>query len=231
MANRYDRLFWLAVLPWLISLVFGITGFVTMSLPWAIPIGLAFSLLWLRNLTAARGDLHEFPQAVDQLGRSFSVWCAVVLVVSPLFGCLQAREGTKIYYLPRHEAASVLLTQWHTRHPGLRLRWVGGEWAENAALAFYADASIQVVPGVPDQFPATVSPLADWSQQAGLLLCPLGSVEHTAVTDCPQKMQAWLQSRGQSTEAFRITVYKEGLLFPMHIPFVYVAFDYLPVKP
>jgi hypothetical protein len=111
------------------------------------------------------------------------------------------------------------------------LRWVGGAWAENALLAFYADASIQVVPGVPDQFPATVNPLAHWQQQGGLLLCPLGQVERPIATDCPQQMRAWLQAHGQQAEPIRISVESHGFWFQQRIPFAYLAFDYLPTRP
>ena len=226
--SRGDTLFWLAVMPWAISLLFGITGFVTMSLPWAIPIGFAFSLLWLRNLTADQTDL---PRISLHLRNSLLAWCVLVLLASPLYALYRAQSGANNFYIPRHEAASELLKGWHERNPGQPLRWVGGAWAENALLTFYGDATIHVVPGVPDQFPSTVTPLASWQQQAGLLLCPLGPVDEQIDTGCPEKMQTWLQTQGQSIESIRVTVEKQGFRFPKHVPFAYVAFDYLPVKP
>jgi len=225
-----DTLFWLAVLPWLISLVFGLTGFVTMSLPWAIPIGFAFPLLWLRNLTADQSP-PLLRQLLPRLQKKWLIWCILALLASPLLAFNRAETGSLLYYLPRREAAIELLKGWHERHPAQALRWVGGAWAEDALLAFYGDASIQVVPGVPDQFPATVSPLVQWPQQAGLLLCPLGPVHQPDVTDCPQQMQVWLKAHGQSAEPIRITVQKRGLWFPKQIPYAYVAFDYLPAQP
>ena len=224
-----DTLFWLAVMPWLISLLFGITGFVTMSLPWSIPIGFAFSLLWLRNLTADQTDL---PRISLQLRNTLLVVYVLVLLASPLFAFYKSQNGVLAYYLPRQEAATELMKGWHERHPDEPLRWVGGAWAENALLAFYGDPSIRVVPGVPDQFPATVSPLTGWSQQAGLLLCPLGPLsqfEPFVDPGCPKKMQQWLQAQGMPAEPIRIIVQKQGLLFPKPIPFVYLAFDYLPL--
>lgn len=223
-----DTLFWLAMLPWLITLVFGLTGFVALSLPWAIPVGFGFSLLWLRNLMAAQADV---PQTTPRLWRWMFGWCIVVLLGSPWYAWHRANEGVNNFYLPRREAASELLNGWQERHPDLRLRWVGGAWAENALLAFYGDASIQVVPGVPDQFPATVSPLADWQQQGGLLLCPLGPFEKPVATDCPQQMQAWLQAHRQPVEPIRIPVESQGRWFPKRIAFAYLAFDYLPIRP
>jgi len=223
-----DTLFWLAVMPWLISLVFGLSGFVTMSVPWAIPIGFAFSLLWLRNLTA---DTTDLPRLLSQLRNSLLAWCILVVFLSPLYALYKGQTGSEKFYLPRREAAIEILKGWHERHPSQTLRWVGGAWPENALLAFYGDSSIHVEPGVPDQFPATVNPLPNWSQQAGLLLCPMGSAQQPAETGCVDRMKVWLQAHGQQAEPIHISVQKQGLLFPKQIPFSYIAFDYLPVRP
>lgn len=223
-----DTLFWLAMLPWLITLVFGATGFVELSLPWAIPVGFGFSLLWLRNLAAAQANAS---QMAPRLRRWMIGWCILVVLGSPWYAWYQAKEGANNFYLPRREAAAELLKGWQERQPDLRLRWVGGAWAENALLAFYGDDSIQVVPGVPDQFPATVSPLADWQHQGGMLMCPLGPLDKPLQTDCPQQMQAWLQAHGQSSEPIHLTVASQGWRFPKRISFAYVAFDYLPIRP
>jgi hypothetical protein len=223
-----DTLFWIAMLPWAITLVFGITGFVELSMPWAIPIGYGFSVLWLRNLTQSHA-----PEAawVAQLKRVFLAWCAVVVLVSPGYAWFQAQDGTPNHYLPRREAAQALLEAWHARHPDHTLRWVGGQWAENALLAFYGDPRLRVVPGVPDQFPATVNPLAGWQQQAGLLLCPLGPVDKPEPSPCVDDMRAWLAAQGQTPEEIHLTVASTGLRFPLHMPFAYTAFVYLPTQP
>jgi Dolichyl-phosphate-mannose-protein mannosyltransferase len=223
-----DSLFWFAMLPWAITLVFGITGFVELSLPWAIPIGYGFSLLWLRNLSQ---DENTTQQATHNLLRCLIAWFALVVLVSPWYAWHQAKEGTENHYLPRREAAAAVLQTWQERHPHLPLQWVGGQWAENALLAFYGDHRLRVVPEVPDQFPATVSPLPNWQTRAGVLLCPLGPVSAPIATDCPQRMRAWLQSQGQNTEPTLITVKSEGLRFPLDKPFAYLVFEYLPTKP
>jgi hypothetical protein len=105
---------------------------------------------------------------------------------------------------------------------------VGGQWAENALLAFYGDNRLQVVAGVPNVFPATVTPLPNWEQQGGLLLCPLGPVERQASTTCPEDMRAWLRSVGQPTQGITLVVQSEGYRFPRSMPFQYLVFDYLP---
>ncbi len=223
-----DTLFWIALLPWAITLVFGITGFVELSMPWAIPIGYGFSLLWLRNLSQDGPDLVL---ARAKLLKCFLPWCLLVVTVSPWYAWHQAQEGTPNHYLPRREAAKALLATWNERYPDQPLRWVGGQWAENALLAFYGDPALQVVPGVPNQFPATVIPLQDWQQQAGLLLCPLGPIDKPEPNNCPQDMRTWLSAQGQIPNPIELTVASTGLRFPQHKPFAYIAFPYLPAQP
>ena len=225
-----DTLFWIAILPWAITLVFGVSGFVELSMPWAIPIGFGFPLLWLRNLTQEKEILI---QATHRLINALKAWWLIVILVSPWYAWHQAYKGVENYYLPRREAAAALIQSWHARHPDVPLQWVGGQWAENALLAFYGDHKLRVVPGVPDEFPATVSPLPNWQTRAGLLLCPLGPKEGSspAQTDCPHLMRAWLESKGQTAEPVTLTVQSEGVRFPLSKPFSYLAFEYLPAKP
>lgn len=221
----HDTLFWLALLPWAISLSFGATGFVELSMPWAIPIGYGFSLLWLRNLDTPQVDAAH---CQGMLRKTFIAWSVLVLLVSPWYAWRQAQDGTENHYLPRREAARALLQGWQTRHPDVPLKWVGGQWAENALLAFYGDARLNVVPGVPDAFPATVTPLMGWEKEGGLLLCPLGPVAKPIATDCPQQMQAWLENMGQPATAHTLVVQSEGYRFVHRMPFQYLVFDYLP---
>lgn len=222
-----DGLFWFAMLPWAITLVFGITDFVELSIPWAIPIGCGFTLLWLRNLSQATDINHAITYKIQQ---SLLSWLALIVLLSPVYAWHQANQGTENHYLPRREVATLLLDMWKQDHPDVPLMWVGGQWAESALLAFYGDDRLQVIPEVPDQFPATVTPLPQWESHAGLLLCPLGPIDKPVTTDCPQRMQAWLKSKGQSDQARMITVKSQGLRFPLDIPFAYVAFEYLPSK-
>ncbi len=223
-----DTLFWVAMLPWAITLLFGVTGFVELSLPWAIPIGYGFSLLWLRNLTQ---DEETSRLATQRLLKCLMAWFAIVVLVSPWYAWHQAQNGTENHYLPRREAATALLQTWHDRHPDVPLEWVGGQWAESALLAFYGDHTLRVVPEVPDQFPATVSPLPNWQSRGGLLLCPMGPESAPVNTDCPERMQTWLQSQGQNSPTILITVKSQGVRFPLDKPFSYIAFEYLPKKP
>ena len=220
-----DRLFWVAMLPWAITLIFGMTNFVELSLPWAIPIGYGFTLLWLRNFKLSALALEA---ASLRLTRYLALWFLVALLISPWYAWHQAKEGTENHYLPRREAAADILKGWQQRHPDQPLQWVGGQWAENALLAFYGDAKLRIVPGVPDQFPATVLPLANWQSQPGLLFCALGPVNHPTSTDCPAQMSQWLKAQGRDVVPIHITVQSHGFRFLRDMPFSYVVFDYLP---
>jgi hypothetical protein len=216
------------MLPWAITLVFGMTGFVELSLPWAIPIGYGFSLLWLRNLSEDGCDLSW---VASRLRLSVAIWLVLVLAISPWYAWHQAQNGTENHYLPRREAAHEVLKGWQERHPDQPLKWVGGQWAENALVAFYGDHHLRVIPGVPDQFPATVNPLTGWQQQAGVLLCPLGPLEKTEEsTLCAEQMASWLFKQGQPQDPIEFKVHSEGLRFPLIKPFSYLVFDYVPPK-
>jgi hypothetical protein len=221
----HDTLLWFAMWPWLITLGFGISGFVELSLPWAIPIGYGFSLLWLRNLHV---NAQQTQQVTALLLKCLKGWWILVVLISPWYAWQQAQDGTENHYLPRREAATALQQAWQTRYPNVPLAWVGGQWAESALMRFYGDHQLQVVPEVPDQFPATVNPLPQWEKQAGLLLCPMGPIHAPHGSDCPERMRRWLTPPGQSAEAIEVTVRSHGMRFPREMPFRYVAFAYLP---
>ena len=226
-----DVLFWLAMLPWMISLIFGLTGKVELSLPWAIPVGFAFPLLWLRNLCVDRSGVLAAEPVSSQSNTLLRVFLMILLAVPPLAlvqGWRDAKNGTDNYYLPRREAAQALLTEWHTRFPAAKLAWVGGAWGENALLAFYGDASVRVLPGVPDEFPATLSPLSDWQSKPGLLLCPPAAEPANAQALCDNQMQVWLRSKNQQTSPLIITIARQGWRFPQNRPYEYHAYAVMP---
>lgn len=226
-----DVLFWLAMLPWLISLMFGLTGRVELSLPWAIPVGFAFPLLWLRNLCTDREGAFTAEQVSGQSSTLLSVFLIILLAVPPLAlvqGWREANHGSDNYYLPRREAAQALLAQWHQRYPTENLAWVGGSWGENALLAFYGDPAVRVLPGVPDAFPANLSPLTGWQHKSGLLLCPPVAQPANAQALCDSEMQTWLRSKNQATAPAIVTVARQGWRFPQNRPYEYHAYAYVP---
>ena len=226
-----DTLFWLALMPWALTLMFGVVGIAELSSPWAIPIGFAFSLLWLRNLHAAAPDATARAQAALQ--RAFLPVLAAIVLVGVGLGVFNARSGKEGYYRPSAEAAQAIAADWQARHPDQPLRWVGGDWAENALLAFYALAHVRTLPGLPDAYPARFNPYPAWTGQAGLLLCPRGPRGPLAstATQCETAAQHWLAQRGQSSTAHLIEVQRHGWRFPRPYPFVYAVFDALPLAP
>lgn len=234
--GRDDLLFWLAITPGGITLLCGMAELAELSVPWSIPIGFAFSLLWLRNLAP------WLPQAsLARLHRAaWPVLLVLAGVVTPLLTGWRAYHEDKGYYRPDEAAARSIVAGWDARHPGARLRWVGGEWAHNGILPFYAGSAIRAVPGVPDGAEAAIDPVEGWAEQPGLLLCPLGPLSEKdagpdalqAKTDqqgCVQDMQKWLQANSRPARLIAVTVSRPASWrFPHPLPYGYAVFDVLP---
>lgn len=242
-----DTLFWLAVLPGAITLLFGLAGAVELSTPWAIPIGYAFSLLWLRNLSSD-GEAAAGVAAQRRLHRAAWPALAVVVAVGLAHGWQRAQQGHPDHYRPSEQAAHDILALWAREAPGVPLGWSGGAWADNALLAFYGDRHIRALPGLPDASPATLAPHPDWALQGGVLLCPLGrvgaqrqppdasrpppvpSTHYSKDPDtCLADMRAWQQAQGQATEPITLRVTRQGWRFPRQVPFDYAVFLYRPM--
>lgn len=224
-------MFWLALMPWLTTLGFGATGVVELSTPWAIPIGYAFVLLWLRNLDAEAPAATQ--AALAALRRAWWPSLAVVLVIGVAAGWGNARKSSSDYYRPAADAAQAIVLSWNQRHPEQPLQWVGGDWAENAMLSFYAQPHLRTIPGLPDSEYARVLALPDWRRQPGLLLCPRGPVAGepgpTAKSrDCERQAQAWLAKLGLPQEPRVLTLQRSGWRFPVPTPYAYAVFDVLP---
>ena len=248
-----DSLFWLAVLPGGVTLLFGLAGAVELSTPWAIPIGYAFSLLWLRNLSTDAGP-GTARQLRARLLRAAWPALALVVLVGVAHGAHRASQGHPDHYRPAQQTAHEVLALWAREAPGLPLGWAGGAWADNALMAFYGDRHIRALPGLPDAAPATLAPHPDWASQGGVLLCPLGptGAERPALPpgeeasaapvpstrynkdpeQCLADMAAWLRQQGQPDAPVRLRVAREGWRFPRQVPFDYAVFLYRPtLKP
>lgn len=222
--GRDDVLFWLALMPWALTLLCGVLGVAELSTPWAIPIGYAFALLWLRNLHALQP--HAVSMAVAKLGK---VWwwvvCAVVLL-GVVVALLNARKQDEGYYRPTAVAAQAIVQSWQSRHPQDQLRWVGGEWAENAMLTFYAQPGLRTVPGLPDSYPSQLAGLGDWRTQHGVLLCPLGPVHRQrSRTACQEEAEQWLSQQGLPATPYVLQIARSGWRFPKSMPFAYAVYD------
>ncbi len=226
--GREDTLFWLAFVPWAVSLIFGLSSFVNLSTAWAIPIGYAFPLLWLRNFKV-QARLHEVKAPWFRLDAYVYPVLLTLLLFAVLLGWRNAQRADVNYYHPGSSVARTLLTDWQRRHPATSLKWVGGDWAENAILSFYGRSSLVVIPGLPGSEPATLYDAGDLSEQPGLIFCSLGpvQVERKVVTVCEEQAQAWLQTRGQPVEPIKYKIYRKGWRFPAQVEFEYVVFHVL----
>lgn len=223
-----DTLFWLVMLPWFVTLLFGALGVVALSLPWAIPLGFGFPLLWVRNLWDRESS--SMTHLYRTMPRVLSVWLLLVLVVSPIYAWQQGVSKSKNYYLPRTEAAHAILDQWQALVPDEKLSWVGGHWAENALVAFYGDPNIRVVPGMPDSPAANALGGLEWQGKAGMLLCPKSFAASSAAIRCVQEVRGWLKSNNFPVLEFSVNVRKAGYRFSANLNFEYVGYIYLPDK-
>jgi len=226
--GRDDTLFWLAFVPWAASLVFGLSTFVNLSTAWAIPIGYAFPLLWLRNFKV-QACVYQIEAPWSRLDRFVYPVLLALLLLAALWGWRNAQKSDVNYYQPSLSVSQAMLADWQKRHPATPLKWVGGDWAENAILSFYGRSSLVVIPGLPGSEPATLYETGDLTEQPGLIFCSLGpvQVERKPTTACEQQAQSWLQSRGLPVEPITYKIYRKGWRFPARVEFEYVVFHAL----
>lgn len=221
----HDSLFGLAFMPWAISLLFGLSAFVNLSTSWAIPIGYAFPLLWLRNFKH-QADLHGVRFSWAVLDAVVYPVLLALLACAVLLGWRNAQQADANYYRPGVSVARTLLADWRQRHPGTDLKWVGGDWAENAILSFYGDPQLVVIPGLPDAEAVRYYDTGDLRGQAGLIFCSLGPVSHErmGISACEAQAQAWLHSQGLPVEPIGYRIARKGWRFPAQLEFAYVVF-------
>ena len=151
---------------------------------------------------------------------------ALILALSVVFALSTALRGNEGYYRPTQEAARAIVRDWQQRHPGERLGWVGGDWAGNAMLAFYAQPHLLTVPGLPDSKEARMLGVGPWQARDGVLLClrgPLSTAQDA--TDCDRQARQWLAARGRPTQPHVLQVARSGWRFPRAQPWVYAVYD------
>ena len=228
-----DPLFGFAVLPWSITLLFGVMGLVELSLPWAIPIGYAFSLLWLRNLTIGKDEyLNKLSQQIVSISKLVLV---CVLLCGFLLGGVNAYNSNKDYYRPTEEAAIKLKKDWIQANPKVKLGWSTGEWPASALVSFYADNSIVALPSTPETFPSTVTPKVESNPEyfqttGGLWICPKIKGDNTNPNSCEVLAEKWLSEQNRGIIKREISVKRKGWAFPKATSTLYVSYDILPAK-
>lgn len=229
-----DPVFYLAFMPWAVSLAFGIAGVVELSSPWAIPIGFAFPILWLRNLSRGRADdqTHRAVVAISSPRMSVIVGGGILVLATGL-AVVHARSGAGDYYRPTENAAKTIASGWHARYPETPLGWSAGAWPDNAMMPFYADPKIRALPSTPDSRESAVAPHPLWSRQGGVLICPLGPALHAQaegdqVTECERQIRAWLTATGRAEHRHDVIAHRQGWRFPHPQAWRYAVFDVLP---
>lgn len=232
-----DTLFWLAVFPWAMSLGFGVTGYVNLSTAWAIPIGYAFPLLWLRNFelkiaVSQLGSSVRTPSPWGRLRRWFFPSLLGLACFSVALAWHNAHRSVTDYYLPAEATATAILNDWTQRQPNTRLKWVGGDWAESGLMSLYGDDSLTVIPDLPGSKTASFYDTPDLTPQAGLIFCGLGlSAQRGPQTPkgpCELKAQHWLEKHQRPVVPIHFQVSRSGWRFPNQVNFDYVVFHAIP---
>lgn len=208
-AERGDLLFWLAVTPYLVTLLFGVSGFVSLSSPWAIPLGFPLTLLWLRNITQRQG-LAGNEGLNSRAQNTFLGFFIVVLILSPVYAWYKGTRGIENYYLPIIEAVQ------QTEHLFPDYAWVSGDYADAAAVVFYGTAKARYVANISSQ------PTSN-----GLIFCHLGLVAEARRSNiCTQRAEAWIRQRKDKVTTAEFTVVKAGPRFSLHQPHAYRVYFY-----
>ena len=226
-----DALFWFSWVPVITTVLFGVCDVVTPEAPWAIPLGFAFSLMWLRNLS-----LQSPNTALDQVQSTLHSWATKGLGILAFIGLALtvywAQEGHEEYYRPIEIASHKLASDWQKHHPDVPLQWSAGDWGLNAMVGFYADPKVQALPNLPDSREASVSPVKNWQSKGGVIICDLGKGHPTEAqllsNACVQNTVQWMQAKKQNAAPIIYDFTRQGWRFPKPLAFGYAVFHYVP---
>ncbi len=197
--------------PWLMSLLFAMTGLVELSIPWAIPIGFAFTLYLVA---------HAEPRVLDRNGPTFMrayllIWPAI-LVVGIAIGLVRGSRHDVAYYAPEREAAVLASDSWAAR--GLMpLSWVASG-KDASTMGFFSPRPIDALPALPDHLPSYYPPRPDWKAEAGMIVCSLRTTGEVNI-GCEENAERWAAANGMNFERAVFPVERSGLMFPHPIPF------------
>lgn len=209
--SRTDCLFLLALLPLLISLIFGLTGFVSLSSPWAIPLVFCLPLLWLRNA----GEDIEIERANRRAQNVFLGYLCCVLLLSPAYAWYQSANQERNYYLPTEEAVYQIQALWFDNYRE-DYEWVAGENPYAASIVFYGGIDAEVLPAIPQR-----------PRRDGIVFCHLGVFGgEQPKSFCTQQADLWAKSRRDKVLRMEFTVSKQGPRYLHEVPHLYRAYFY-----
>lgn len=225
-----DALWWIAILPFILTVLAGFLGFVKLTYPWAIPLGFGFPLLWLRNsLILSRVEKKFFFQPI-QLKMIGLMYFYIIILIAVSIRIYAAHTQDSHYYLPQKEAAADIFKHWQELYPSEKPSWIVAE-KKAATLSFYNKswARVKVYPSFPSDPPASYNAVRDWNKGRGVIYCFLGqntySVQQSKSFPCIKKAAIWLQQQGYTDIDFKIFQnHREGLLFPKPLTFSFAVF-------
>ncbi len=208
--EKRDALFWLILLPYLFTLLFGLSGFVNLSSPWSIPLGYALTVYWLRNLSDTSQE-----EEINQRSQNLTLYAlCLVLLASPLDAWYQGYSGEKNYYLPSQEAVFRVETLWFDNFKQ-DYQWVAGDQSIAASIPFYSGSDASVLTAIPQR-----------PKSSGIVICHVGRSLNTEESFCVRQAERWKQNRHQQVLTMEFTVAKQGLRYSMDQPHLYRAYFY-----
>ncbi|MDO6964386.1 glycosyltransferase family 39 protein [Rhizobium alvei] len=197
--------------PWLTTILFSVVGLVELSMPWAIPIGFAFTLYIATNVPPQMLAVRS-----AQLVSAFRFLWPLMIVAGLAIGAVQGLKGRPGFYVPNEEAAAAILANWSKRS-ALPLSWTAkGNSAAN--LAFFSDGAVEALPNLPDRMPSYYPPRTNWRQEAGVIICslePVGNVDR----DCLKEAMNWATTVGLNSAEAILETRRTGVRFPHKVPF------------
>lgn len=194
-----ETLVYLSIGPLLLTLIIGATGFAELGVPWAIPIGFAFTLYLVANADPKRLAVNG-----PKLANAFRVIWPVMLVSGVAFHIANARYGDMgLPGEPFPQAADAVVTHWEDGHDS-PLRWVS-KGNDAGQIAFFAPNRIEALPETPDRLPSYYPPLENWREESGVIFCSLAKKGHID-QNCMDDGVAWAAANGMQAFAQTLTV-------------------------
>lgn len=206
-----SMLSFVAIGPWLTTLSFAVIGLAVLSTPWAIPIGLAFTLYLVRNADAPLLETNG-PKIVS----AFRFIWPLMIIGGIVSGVMASVKGNTEQYTPWEESAQAIIETWKGEHTQ-PLAWIAS--GNNAAnIALLSPEEIEALPALPDRLPGYYPPRASWKSEAGVVLCSL-ALPGKVQTACMNETIAWAAENGLKAESKVLTVHRSGFRYPKRIDF------------
>ncbi|TCT29238.1 glycosyltransferase family 39 protein [Martelella mediterranea] len=212
-------LVFMSVGPLLLTLIIGATGFAELGVPWAIPIGFAFTLYLVAN-----ADRQLLETNGPKFINAFRFIWPIMIIGALLFRVANVLVGDMdLPAEPFPQAANAVVQNWEREHDS-PLRWISkGNHA--GQIAFFAPEPIEALPETPDRLPSYYPALEDWRNVNGVIFCSLsqqGQIDQA----CMDEAVAWAKSVDMQAIPETFSVQADtmfGKAAPFDFSVVYVA--------